>query len=101
MSTSTGTGSPSGRRASLKPLFMSAPVGQEVMHSPQETHVDCPIGAPASKVITVALPLPARPITKLCAMSVQARTQRSQTMQAEWSTAMFGCESSDGFQPGW
>ena len=80
-SASAATGVP-GIRASPNPLFMRAPVGHDTRHSPHETQLDSPIGRPASKVMTVALPLPARPITKLCATSVQARTQRSHTMQA-------------------
>ena len=86
-------------RASPNPLFMSAPVGQDTMHSPHDTQLDSPMSRPVSKVMTVPFPFPARPITSLCAMSVQARTHRSQTMQPVWSTAMFGCESSCGAQP--
>ncbi len=97
-STSAPTGSP-GILASPNPLFVSAPVGQDTMHSPHDTQVDSPMTWPASNVITVALPLPARPMTLLCATSVHARTQRSHTMHAAWSTAMFGCESSCGVQP--
>jgi len=33
------------------PLLVSAPVGQETMHSPQEMHVESPIGELRSKAM--------------------------------------------------
>src|SRR4051794_30620929 len=56
------------------------------MHHPQLTQLDCPIGLSRSNVIAVFFPLPIRPMTISPATSVQARTQRSQSTQALWST---------------
>ena len=75
-------------------LLVSAPVGQDATHSPQETQDEAPIGSLRSKAMSVAYPLPLRPITSLPWMSSQARVHRSQRMQASWSTAMTGLDRS-------
>ena len=66
----------------------SAPVGHEIMHSPQDTQLEEPIGSSRSKPICVAYPLPDRPMTWFSFTSLQARTQRSQRMHWSWSTAI-------------
>src|SRR4051812_40671315 len=68
------------------------------MHQPQFTQLLSPIGLLSSKEMLVRLPLPMRPMTSLWATSVQARTQRSQTMQALWSIAIDGLEKSVPFE---
>ena len=73
---------------------VNAPVGHETMHSPQATHDEAPIGASRSKAIRALYPLPIRPMTWLSRMSLQPRMQRSQRMQALWSTSMTSDESS-------
>ena len=64
------------------PLFVSAPVGQETMHSPHEMHVELPMGAFKSNAMPVEYPLPMRPSTKLFLISSQPRIHRSQRMHA-------------------
>src|SRR6202035_3697318 len=76
------------------PLLVSAPVGHETIHSPQEMHVELPMGAFKSKAMPVEYPLPMRPRTKLFLISSQPRIQRSQRMHASWSTAMASEDSS-------
>ena len=63
-------------------LLVSAPVGHETMHSPQETHDDSPMGKLLSKAMPAWYPLPRRASTQLCRMSSQPRMQRSHRMQA-------------------
>src|SRR5438477_12301921 len=46
-------------------LFVRAPVGQDTMHSPQETEEEPPIAKSASNEIAVAAPFPFRANTKL------------------------------------
>src|SRR4029077_7200755 len=75
-------------------LFVSAPVGQETMHSPHEMHGESPLGAFKSKAIPVEYPFPIRPSTKLFLISSQPRMHRSHNMHASWSTAMASEESS-------
>src|SRR5690242_19563287 len=72
--------------------YVIAPVGQETMHHPQLTQVLSPIGLLLSNEMLVRFPLPIRPMTKFWATSVQARTHRSQTIQALWSIATEGLE---------
>src|ERR1700736_1446759 len=76
------------------PLFVSAPVGQETMHSPQEMQVESPMGEFRSNAIPAEYPLPMRPRTKLFLISSQPRMHRSHKIQASWSTAMASDESS-------
>src|ERR1700719_5159981 len=76
------------------PLLVSAPVGHETIHSPQEMHVELPMGAFKSNAIPVEYPLPMRPSTKLFLISSQPRMQRSHRMQASWSTTIASEESS-------
>src|SRR2546421_611681 len=64
-------------------LFVSAPVGQDTMHSPQETQDELPIGRSVSNEIDAAYPLPCRAMTKLWRISEHPRMQRSHKMQAE------------------
>src|SRR5207249_6466547 len=95
LSSSSGDSrSPCGSRTSSTLLLVSAPVGHETMHSPQPTHVECPMGTSASNAMAAPDPLPIRPMTKFCLTSLQARMHRSHRMQAEWSTLMIGDESS-------
>jgi hypothetical protein len=63
-------------------LNVIALVGQETMHSPHWTQVDWPIGMFRSKPIPAVTPFPVRPMTWFSLTSSQARTQRSQRMQA-------------------
>src|SRR4051812_46094184 len=69
-------------------LLVSAPVGQETMHSPQETHEESPIGLLLSKAMRASAPLPIRPSTRLPRTSSQPRMQRSHKMQASRATLM-------------
>src|SRR5690348_18325167 len=85
-----------GTSGSVSGLLTRAPVGHEAAHSPQETQVLAPIGWFRSKAMAVAWPLPLRPMTSLDWTSSQARMQRSQRIQAWWSTAMTGEERSFG-----
>ena len=91
---SSGGTTPSVLGAKTVPRLVRAPVGQEIMHSPQETHDELPISESRSKAIRDSNPLFIRPMTWLFLMSLQPRTHRSQRMQAEWSTAMTTEESS-------
>jgi hypothetical protein len=93
---STGRSSARGRSGTVSGLFVIAPVGQAATHSPHVTHDDSPIGSSRSKAMRVEAPLPVRPMTSLPCTSSQARTQRSQRMQAEWSTRIAGFEASCG-----
>ena len=45
------TGSPPGRTVWMTLLLVSAPVGQDTMHSPQETQEELPMGRFRSKAI--------------------------------------------------
>ena len=47
-------------------LLVSAPVGQETMHSPQLTQLEFPMGRLSSKAMPAWYPLPRRASTKLC-----------------------------------
>src|SRR5215471_7208642 len=78
----------------VRGLLNRAPVGQTEAHSPHDTQVDWPIGAFRSKPIWACAPFPVRPMTSLFWMSSQPRMQRSQRMQALWSTAITGEEGS-------
>src|SRR5687767_14897594 len=71
-----------------------APVGQEIMHSPQLTQDESPIGLSESKPMVVRFPFPIRPMTLFPFTSLHARTHRSHRMQAEWLTAMEGLDVS-------
>src|SRR5689334_2974892 len=71
----------------LNPLYVIAPVGQLIMHSPQFTQLLSAIFRPVSNAIADFAPLPPRPITSL-STSAHARTHRSHRMHAEWSIAM-------------
>jgi len=64
-------------------LKVMAEVGQETMHSPHWTQEEEPMGSLRSKLTPAVAPLPVRPRTSLPLTSPQARTQRSQRMQAE------------------
>src|SRR5438876_509992 len=67
LSSSSGDSrSPCGSRTSSTLLLVSAPVGHETMHSPQPTHVECPMGTSASNAMAAPDPLPIRPMTKFC-----------------------------------
>src|SRR5438105_148130 len=77
-------------------LSTRAPVGQRAMHSPQETHVDSPIGRSVSNAIRAAKPLPVRPITSFTWIQSHPRMQRSHRMHALWSTAITGELVSNG-----
>jgi len=46
-----GIGAPLGMPTSTARLFVSAPVGQDTMHSPHDTHEDSPMGKLLSKAI--------------------------------------------------
>ncbi len=64
------------------PLFVSAPVGQDTMHSPHEMHVESPIGVFKSNAIPAEYPLPIRPSTKLFLISSHPRMHRSHKIHA-------------------
>ena len=76
-------------------LKVMAPVGQETMHSPHLTQLDSPMGSLRSKAMPAVAPLPVLPSTWFSMTSSQARTQRSQRTQAEWSTAKTGEDASE------
>src|SRR3989442_7497095 len=78
-------------------LLNNAPVGHTAAHSPHDTQVDSPMGRLRSKPIWVSAPLPVRPMTSLFWISSQPRMQRSHRMQALWSTAMTGEDTSCPF----
>ena len=82
---SNETGNAPGSAARLEPtsfLFVSAPVGQEAIHSPHDTHEEFPIGSLRSNEILALKPLFILPSTSLWRTSLHARTQRSQRIQA-------------------
>src|SRR5258707_11521232 len=63
-------------------LLVSAPVGHETMHSPQETQDEFPIGRLVSNAIPAWYPLPRRASTQFDRISSHPRIQRSQRIQA-------------------